>query len=178
MRSGRSPILCGGDPPPHERPTGAAAVTASDEMMTRVRARTDRAVARAGLSDHMTFDDVVRAVEGALDMRLRIIAESDTAGWGTLTGFLTYFADRREGRIHVRAADPLLYRQFAASHELGHLLDDAHCSGVPVERSSISPFDNPALTTPACETELVAEHVAHRIAGILYAGPRVAESSW
>lgn len=147
-------------------------------MMRRVRDRADRAVARAGLHAGMDFDDIVRAVESAVDIRLCVVTEGDTRGWGTLTGFLTVFADRREGSIHVRASDPALYRQFAASHELGHLLDDAHCSGVLHERSSVSPYDDPTLTTPEFEAELVAEHVAHRIARVLYGTPRVAESSW
>jgi Zn-dependent peptidase ImmA (M78 family) len=147
-------------------------------MMERVRERADRAFARARLHAASDFDDVVRAVEDAVDLRLRIVSEADTRGWGTLTGFLTVFADRREGSIHVRASDPALYRQFAASHELGHLLDDAHCSGILRERSSISPHDDPTLTTPEFEAELVAEHVAHRIARLLYGNPRIAESSW
>lgn len=146
--------------------------------MVRVRERADRAIARARLNGVSHFDDVVRAVEAAVDIRLRVVAEADTRGWGTLTGFLTVFADRREGSIHVRASDPALYRQFAASHELGHLLDDAHCSGAAQERSSISPYDDPTLSTPEFEAELVAEDVAHRIARLLYGNPRVAESSW
>lgn len=153
-------------------------MTESDDMMRRVRARTDRAVSRAGIEVGMAFDDVVRAVEHAMGIRLRVVEEADTRGWGTLTGFLTVFADQRVGTIHVRASDPALYRQFAASHELGHLLDDAHCSGALQERSSVSPYDDPTLSTPEFEAELVAEHVAHRIAGVLYGDPRVAESSW
>jgi len=153
-------------------------VTEADEMRARVQARADRAFQRAGLAPGMTFDEVVDAVERALQIRLRIVPETDTAGWGTLTGFLTYFADRREGSIHVRASDALIYSQFAASHELGHLLDDAHCTGALHERSSVSPHDNAELTTPEYEAELVAEHIAHRIARLLYASPRVAESSW
>ncbi|MCY1718388.1 hypothetical protein OVA26_15745 [Microbacterium sp. SL62] len=153
-------------------------VTEADEMIARVQARADRAIQRAGLAVGMTFDQVVHAVEQALEIRLRIVPETDTAGWGTLTGFLTYFADRREGSIHVRASDAAIYSQFAASHELGHLLDDAHCSGALHERSSVSPHDNPLLTTPEYEAELVAEHIAHRIARLLYTSPRVAESSW
>ena len=34
------------------------------------------------------------------------------------------------------------------------------------------------LDTPEFEAELVAEHVTHRIARVLYGTPRVAESSW
>lgn len=147
-------------------------------MLARVQARADRAFQRAALAPGMTFDQVVHAVEEALEIRLRVVSEIDTAGWGTLTGFLTYFADRREGSIHVRASDAMVYRQFAASHELGHLLDDAHCSGALHQRSSVSPHDDPELTTPEFEAELVAEHVAHRIARLVYASPRVAESSW
>lgn len=150
----------------------------SDEMLARVQARVDRAVARAALVPGMDFSDVVRAVEHALGIRLRVVRETETSGWGTLTGFLTYFADRREGSIHVRASDAAVYSQFAAAHELGHLLDDAHCTGALRERSSVSPYDDPALTTPEFEAELVAEHVAHRISRLLYASPRVAESSW
>ncbi|WP_150959166.1 hypothetical protein [Microbacterium testaceum] len=153
-------------------------VTESEELLARVRARADRAFQRAALAPGATFDEVVHAVEKALRIRLRIVREADTAGWGTLTGFLTYFADRREGSIHVRASDAAVYSQFAASHELGHLLDDAHCSGALHQRSSVSPHDNPELSTPEFEAELVAEHVAHRIARLLYTSPRVAESSW
>jgi len=153
-------------------------VTEADEVLVRVRERADRAFARADLTPGMTFDQVVHAVERALKIRLRVVREADTSGWGTLTGFLTFFADRREGSIHVRAADAAIYSQFAASHELGHLLDDAHCSGALHERSSVSPHDNPQLSTPEYEAELVAEHVAHRIARLLYTSPRVAESSW
>ncbi len=158
------------------------AVTEAD-LLARVQARVDRAIARAELTADMGFDDVVRAVERAVGIRLRVIREIDTSGWGTLTGYLTLFADRGEASIHVRASDAALYSQFAASHELGHLLDDAHCTG-PLhepgarERSSVAPHDNPTLTTPEFEAELVAEHVAHRIARLLYASPRVAESSW
>lgn len=147
-------------------------------MMVRVRARADRAIARTGLHAAMDFDDIVRAVEEAVGIRLRIVSEADTRRWGTLTGFLTVFAERREGRIHVRASDPEVYRQFAASHELGHLLDDAHCSGIRLERSTISPYDDSALTTPEVESELVAEQIAHRFARVLYGTPRVSESSW
>jgi hypothetical protein len=146
--------------------------------MRRVRARTDRAVERAGITGGMGFDDIVRAVEDAVGIRLRVVEETDTRGWGTLTGFLTVFADRREGSIHVRASDPALYRQFAVSHELGHLLDDEHCNGALHERSSVSPYDDPTLTTPEFEAELVADHVAHIIARVLYGTPRIAESSW
>lgn len=153
-------------------------MTASDEMLTRVRARGDRALARMKASPGATFDDVVRAVEHAVDIRLRIIAETDTDTWGTLTGFLVFFPDRREGSIHVRAADAPVYREFAASHELGHLLDDAHCCGAVHERSSVSPHTNPDLDTAQVEAELVAEHVAHAIARLMYASPRVAELSW
>ncbi|WP_394685627.1 hypothetical protein [uncultured Microbacterium sp.] len=153
-------------------------VTGADEVLARVQARADRAVRRAELAPGMTFEQVVEAVERALRMRLRIVAETDTSGWGTLTGFVTSFGDRREACIHVRASDAAVYRQFAASHELGHLLDDAHCAGSLHERSSVSPHDNPDLSTPEYEAELVAEHVAHRIARLLYASPRVAESSW
>lgn len=148
------------------------------EAMARVRARVDRALSRVHLTPGMGFAEVVGAVERALGIRLRIVAEADTSGWGTLTGFLTFFPDRREGSIHVRAADAPVYREFAASHELGHLLDDAHCAGASGERSSVPPFDDPLLTSPEAETELVAEHIAHRIAGLRYASPRVAESSW
>ncbi|WP_144832139.1 hypothetical protein [Microbacterium sp. BH-3-3-3] len=150
----------------------------SDEILTRVRERGDAAFRRAALTPGMTFDDVVAAVEKALEIRLTIVPEIDTAHWGTMTGFLAYFADRREGSIHVRASDATVYSQFAASHELGHLLDDAHCSGALHERSAASPHAAPGLTTPEYEAELVAEHVAHRIARLLYASPRVAESSW
>ncbi|KTR93143.1 hypothetical protein NS220_13375 [Microbacterium testaceum] len=153
-------------------------MTASDEMLTRVRARGDRALARMKASPGATFDDVVRAVEQAVDIRLRVIAETDTDTWGTLTGFLVFFPDRREGSIHVRAADAPVYREFAASHELGHLLDDAHCCGAVHERSSVSPHTNPDLDTAQVEAELVAEHVAHAIARLMYASPRVAELSW
>ncbi|MFJ4039450.1 hypothetical protein ACIPVB_15395 [Microbacterium sp. NPDC090007] len=153
-------------------------MTETQETMARVRARVDRAVARAGFAPGMTFEQVVRAVEGALGIRLRIVAETETAGWGTLTGFVTFFPERGEGSIHVRAADAAVYREFAASHELGHLLDDAHCAGAFWERSSIPPHDDPRLSSPEAEAELVAEHIAHRIAGLRYAGPRVAESSW
>ncbi|WP_307458051.1 MULTISPECIES: hypothetical protein [Microbacterium] len=153
-------------------------MTETDKTLDRVHARVEHALQRAGLTPGMTFDEVVHAVERALEIRLRVVREVDTTGWGTLTGFLTYFADRREGSIHVRASDAVIYSQFAASHELGHLLDDAHCSGALHERSSVSPHDNPRLTTPEYEAELVAEHVAHRIARLLYASPRVAESSW
>ncbi|PVE68137.1 hypothetical protein [Microbacterium testaceum] len=153
-------------------------MTETQEAMARVRARVDRAVARAHLVPGMTFAEVVGAVEGALGIRLRVVAEPDTSGWGTLTGFLTFFPGRREGSIHVRAADAPVYREFAASHELGHLLDDAHCAGAFWERSSVPPHDDPRLTSPEAEAELVAEHIAHRIAGLRYAGPRVAEESW
>ena len=161
---------------------GGRAVAAED-MQARVRARADRAIARARLTADMGFDDVVRAVERAVGIRLRVIRETDTSGWGTLTGYLTLFADRGEASIHVRASDAALYSQFAASHELGHLLDDAHCTGAlhergARERSAITPYDYPTLTTPEVEAELVAEHVAHRISRLLYASPRVAESSW
>jgi len=153
-------------------------VTASDEMLARVRARGDRALARLDVSPGATFDDVVRAVEHAVGMRLTVVAETDTATWGTLTGFLLSFPDRREGSIHVRAADAPVYREFAASHELGHLLDDAHCCGAVHERSSVSPHTNPDLDTTQVEAELVAEHVAHAIARLIYASPRIAELSW
>lgn len=153
-------------------------MTQQAEMMLRVSARADRAVARAGLAAGMSFDDVVSAVEDAVDIRLRVVEETDTRAWGALTGFLTVFAARREGSIHVRAADPALYRQFAVSHELGHLLDDAHCSGAFHQRSSVSPWGDDTLTAPEFETEMVAEHIAHRIAQVLYGSPRVAESSW
>lgn len=153
-------------------------MTQADETRARVQARVDRALARAALAPGMTFAEVVRAVEAAVGIRLTVVAESDTATWGTLTGFLAYFPDRREGTIHVRAADAPLYSQFAASHELGHLLDDAHCTGALHERSSVSPHANPALTTPEVEAELVAEHVAHAIAKLMYTSPRVAELSW
>lgn len=146
--------------------------------MLRVGARADRAVARAGLVAGMSFDDIVRAVEDAVDIQLRVVEETDTRGWGTLTGFLTVFGDGREGSIHVRAGDPALYRQFAVSHELGHLLDDAHCNGAIHRRSPASPDDDPALSTPELDAELVAEHIAHRIARLLYGGPRIAEASW
>jgi Zn-dependent peptidase ImmA (M78 family) len=147
-------------------------------MLARVRARGDRALARMTVAPGATFDDVVRAVEHAVDIRLRVIAETDTATWGTLTGFLVFFPDRREGAIHVRASDAPVYREFAASHELGHLLDDAHCCGAVHERSSVSPQTNPDLDTAQVEAELVAEHVAHAIARLLYASPRIAELSW
>lgn len=150
----------------------------SDEMRARVQARADRALSRAAFAPGMDFDDVVRAVENALGIRLRIVREAETSAWGSLTGYLTYFADRREGSIHVRASDAEVYSRFAAAHELGHLLDDAHCTGALHERSAVSPHDDPALSTPEFETELVAEHVAHRISRLLYASPRVAESSW
>jgi len=153
-------------------------MTASGETLARVQARSDRALARAALAPGATFDEVVRAVERAVGIRLDVVAETDTATWGTLTGFLAYFPERREGTIHVRAGDASLYREFAASHELGHLLDDAHCSGAVHERSSVSPHRNPALSTSEIEAELVAEQVAHAIARLMYAGPRVAELSW
>lgn len=153
-------------------------MTASDEMLARVRARGDRALARLDVSPGATFDDVVRAVEHAVGMRLTVVAETDTATWGTLTGFLLSFPDRREGSIHVRAADAPVYREFAASHELGHLLDDAHCCGAVHERSSVSPHTNPDLDTAQVEAELVAEHVAHAIARLIYSSPRIAELSW
>lgn len=156
---------------------------AEAEMLDRVQARVDRAIARAGLSADMGFDGVVDAVARAVGIRLRVIRETDTSGWGTLTGYLTFFADRGEASIHVRASDPALYSQFAASHELGHLLDDAHCTGAlhergARERSAVAPHHDPLLITPEVEAELVAEHVAHRISRLLYASPRVAESSW
>lgn len=126
----------------------------------------------------MTFTDVVSAVEKALDFRLSIVPETDTSSWGTLTGYLTHFPDRRESHVHVRASDSPLYSQFAACHELGHLLDDAQCTGALHERSSIPAEVNGALTTPQLEAELVAEYVAHRIARLMYSSPRVAELSW
>lgn len=144
----------------------------------RVQERTERALARAALVPGMTFPEIVQAVERAVGIRLRIVRETDTRTWGALTGFLTYFPDRREGSIHVRASDPPVYSEFAASHELGHLLDDAHCSGALHERSSVSPHDDPSLTTPEFEAELVAEQVAHGIARLRYAGPPIAEVSW
>ncbi len=153
-------------------------VTESDEVLIRVRARADRAFERAAFAPGMTFEQIVQAVERALRIRLRVVTEVDTGGWGTLTGFVTSFEERREASIHVRASDAAVYRQFAASHELGHLLDDAHCSGSLHTRSSVSPHDDPDLSTPEYEAELVAEHIAHRIARLLYASPRVAESSW
>ncbi|KTS03161.1 hypothetical protein [Microbacterium testaceum] len=153
-------------------------MTASDDMLARVRTRGDRALARTKLAPGATFDEVVRAVEDAVGIRIRVIAETDTATWGTLTGFLVSFPDRREGTIHVRAADARVYREFAASHELGHLLDDAHCCGAVHERSSVSPHTNPDLDMAQVEAELVAEHVAHAIARLMYASPRVAELSW
>jgi Zn-dependent peptidase ImmA (M78 family) len=153
-------------------------MTASDEMLARVQARVDRALARATLPPGTTFDDVVRAVEHAIGIRLTVVAEADTAMWGTLTGFLAYFPERREGTIHVRAADATVYREFAASHELGHLLDDAHCCGAVHQRSSVSPHANPALSACEIEAELVAEHIAHAIARLMYASPRVEELSW
>lgn len=135
----------------------------------RVRARVERALARVELRAGASFAEVVRAVEGAVGVALTVVAETDTASWGTLTGFLAYFPDRNEGTIHVRAADARVYREFAASHELGHLLDGAHCGR----------GDGDAVSSPAeVEAELVAERIAHDIARRMYAGPRVAELSW
>lgn len=153
-------------------------MTVSDETSARVQARVERALSRATIAPGAAFDDVVAAVEKAIGIRLTVVAESETGTWGTLTGFLAYFPERGEGTIHVRASDARVYREFAASHELGHLLDDAHCCGAVHERSSVSPHANPALSTPEVETELVAEHIAHAIARLMYASPRVAEVSW
>ncbi len=153
-------------------------MTVTDETLARVQARADRALARAVFAPGATLDEVVRAVEVAVGVRLRVVVETDTAGWGTLTGFLAYFPERREGTIHVRASDAPVYRAFAASHELGHLLDDAHCCGSTFHRSSVAPQVAPDLTSPEVETELVAERIAHAIARLMYASPRVAEMSW
>jgi Zn-dependent peptidase ImmA (M78 family) len=153
-------------------------VKITDEVLANVARRGDRALARARLHQGMTFPDVLSAVEDALDFRVSIVPETDTSSWGTLTGYLTFFPDRREGHVHIRASDSPLYSQFAACHELGHLLDNAHCTGALHERSSIPAGVNEALTKPQLEAELVAEYVAHRIARMMYASPRVAELSW
>ena len=153
-------------------------VTVPDELLAEVARRGDRALARGGIRPGMTFPEVVGAVEEALDSRLMIVPEVDTSSWGTLTGYLTHFPDRRESHVHVRASDSPLYSQFAASHELGHLLDDVPCTGALHERSSIPAEINATLTTPQLEAELVAEYVAHRIARMMYSSPRVAELSW
>ncbi|WP_133241797.1 hypothetical protein [Microbacterium sp. Gd 4-13] len=150
----------------------------TDEVLANVARRGDRALSRAQLRQGMTFSEVIGAVEDALDFRLSVVPETDTSGWGTLTGYLTYYPDRRESHVHVRASDSPLYSQFAACHELGHLLDDVHCTGALHERSSIPAGINDALTKPQLEAELVAEYVAHRIARMMYTSPRVAELSW
>lgn len=153
-------------------------MTITDEVLANVARRGERALARAKVTAGMTFDEVVSAVEDALDYRLSIVSEADTSSWGTLTGYLTYFPERRESHVHVRASDSPLYSQFAACHELGHLLDDAHCTGALHERSSIPAEVNDSLTTAELEAELVAEYVAHRIARLMYSSPRAAELSW
>lgn len=153
-------------------------MTVTEEVLAAVERRGDRAMSRARFRQGMTFTEVIRAVEDALDFRLSVVPETDTSSWGTLTGYLTYFPDRRESYVHVRASDSPLYSQFAACHELGHLLDNAHCTGALHERSSIPAGVNEALSGPQLEAELVAEYVAHRIARMMYSSPRVAELSW
>lgn len=153
-------------------------MTTPDEFLANVARRGDRALSRARLREGMTFSEVIKAVEETLDFRVSVVPETDTSAWGKLTGYLTYFPDRRESHVHVRASDSPLYSQFAACHELGHLLDDGHCTGALHERSSIPARINEALTEPELEAELVAEYIAHHIARMMYTSPRVSELSW
>jgi len=151
----------------------------SEELFAEVASRGQSAFARISIREGLNFDGAIAEVEATLKRKITLNRVVDTIDWGRLTGYLV---SMRSDHIFTRARDPQMYQEYAAFHEIGHLLDGrSSCSAAVRLRLAVVNWgyiESAGGNPDELLDELVAEYVAHLLASAVHLPQPVSELAW